>query len=260
MVRGLLRLIVLPCSILTSRLAGMSNSDDTDRAKHGFDTRAEGTPDAAWRTLLGNAPLLHSLDEPILIVAPHPDDETFAAGGVQRRYQRTRVVVVTGGEGSHPGRANLRAIRRRELALARRQLARCGEPPSYLDLPDGQVEAREPQLERLLNRLLHGVATLIAPYERDGHPDHDAVGRVCRRLARRNCTKLLRYMIWGWHQADVAAFRAPHFLRLTLDQRERQAKRRAIACFRSQLDGGRGAIVPAHVLPYFNRPYEAFLQ
>jgi LmbE family N-acetylglucosaminyl deacetylase len=225
-----------------------------------FDTHAAGTPDAAWRALLANAPVLHWLDEPILIVSPHPDDETLGAGGVQRRYHGARVVVVTGGEGSHPGWPNLRAIRRGELALARRQLASRGDPPSYLGLPDGHVDVREPQLERLLGFHLRGVATLIAPYERDGHPDHDAVGRVCRRLARRNRTRLLQYMIWGWHQSDVSAFRPPHFVRLALGQREQQAKRRAIACFRSQLEGGAGAIVPPHVLPYFDRPYEAFLQ
>ncbi len=162
----------------------MTMPDTASMSMGGFDTRVAGTPDAAWRAFLADAPLLHSLEEPLLIVSPHPDDETLGAGGVQKRYPATRVVLVTGGEGSHPGRADLRAVRRRELAAARRRLATEGSPSLFLDLPDGHVADRESQLERLLTPHLHGIATLIAPHESDGHPNHDAVGRVCLRLSR----------------------------------------------------------------------------
>jgi LmbE family N-acetylglucosaminyl deacetylase len=227
--------------------------------RSGFDTRSAGTNDQAWRSLLVSSPLLHESLGSTLIVAPHPDDETFAAAGLQQHFD-AEIVVVTDGEAARPEDANLAARRRREVRSALLCLGQRAAAPTFLGLPDGHVSAREQQLERLLAARLAGISTLIAPYEFDGHPDHDAVGRVCLRLARRHGVRLLRYFIWAWHRLVPADFRAPQFVRLALTDSERRRKQRAMQCFHSQLDGGVDAIVPPHVLIYFSRPYEAFLQ
>ena len=231
-----------------------------DVADGGFDTRVDGTSEQAWRSLLERAPRLREARAPLLIVAPHPDDETLGAGGLQQRYPDAHLIVVTDGEKAREDDPALAMHRRVELTAALRCLGRHGRTPTFLALPDGAVAAHEQQLERVLTLHLRGVSTLVAPYEHDGHADHDVIGRVCLRLARRYRIRLLRYLIWAWHQRDVSAFRPAQFVRLALTGHERQAKQRAMNCFHSQLDGGPAAIVPSHVLTYFRRPFEAFLQ
>jgi LmbE family N-acetylglucosaminyl deacetylase len=235
----------------------MQSSPLTQPQDAGFDTRDQGTPEQRWRDLLARSPLLDAIESRILIVAPHPDDETFGAGGLQQRHPDAAVLLVTDGEASSQV-ANLANRRQREVRSALRTLGH-GPAPVFLGLPDGHVSAHERQLERALSLRLRGVSTLVAPYEHDGHTDHDAVGRVCLRLAKRHRLRLLRYCVWAWHRCDVRHFRATQFVRLPLSAHEQQTKRRAIACFHSQLEGGRDAVVPPHVLEYFQRPYEAFL-
>ena len=101
---------------------------------------------------------------------------------------------------------------------------------------------------------------LVAPYELDGHPDHDAAGEVCCELARLRGIALWRYPIWTWHHGTPEQFAGKPLRRFLLDAGTRNAKTRAISCFASQMRPlGRQPIVPAHVLPYFSRPYEVFL-
>jgi LmbE family N-acetylglucosaminyl deacetylase len=225
----------------------------------GFDTRLAGTADEAWRSMLAMCALLKPLDPGVLILAPHPDDESLATGGLQQHYPDARVIIVTDGEAARRVIPNLACRRRREARAARRQLGLSTRRLWFLGLPDGQIASHEPRLERLLTAHLSGVRTLIAPFEYDGHTDHDSVGRVSRRLARRHRLHLLRYLIWGWHRYEPDQLRDARFERLRLNDAQRRAKQRAIACFRTQLEGGDQAVVPPHVLTYFARPYEAFL-
>jgi hypothetical protein len=83
---------------------------------------------------------------------------------------------------------------------------------------------------------------------------------ACRTVAGLGGYALVRYPIWGWYRGSPDLFMERRGVRYLLDQRARQAKFRALAQFRSQLDNRPGgAIVPAHVLKYFQRPYEMFL-
>lgn len=195
----------------------------------------------------------------VLIVAPHPDDESLAAAGVQQNYPDAPVIVVTDGEAARCDTPNLASRRRQEARAARRQLGLSTRQLVFLGLPDGKVASHEPRLQRLLAAQLPGIRTLIAPFEHDGHADHDSVGRVCLRLARHHRLRLLRYLIWGWHRYEPAQLRDARFERLRLNRGECRVKQRAIACFSSQVQGGDDAVIPSHVLSYFERPYEAFL-
>jgi len=102
---------------------------------------------------------------------------------------------------------------------------------------------------------------LIAPFEHDGHPDHEAVARVCIDLARRKSIRALRYPIWAWHHSAPGAWQGIEFVRFELSPAAQLAKSRAIRCFASQLEATSShAVMPAHVLTYFGRPYEAFVR
>jgi LmbE family N-acetylglucosaminyl deacetylase len=241
---------------------GKANLARGGRAAAGFSTLIAGAPEQAWRELLERAPVLSALRGPILVVAPHPDDETFAAAGLMLRYPGAHVLAVSDGEAAYP-KPGLRGIRRREL---RRSLSHApGTSMSFLRLPDGEIGSNQRRLERALQSAAAKMRVLVAPYESDGHCDHDSVGQVCRRVARRNGMTLLRYFIWRWHLGNADDFESRQFVRLPLNVRERQTKQRMMASFPSQLgvdpmSPERNAVVPPHVFEYFTRPYEAFLR
>src|ERR1700722_18369371 len=130
----------------------------------GFSTRTAGAPEQAWRAMLKRAPVLPTLRGPILIVAPHPDDETFAAAGLMLRYPGARVLAVSDGEAAY-AQPGLRSIRRREL---RRSLAHArGTSVAFLRLPDGDIGKYQRRLERALQSATRHAALIVAPYESD---------------------------------------------------------------------------------------------
>jgi hypothetical protein len=72
---------------------------------------------------------------------------------------------------------------------------------------------------------------------------------------------VLRYPIWAWHHSTPAAWKDGEFVRFELSSEAQLAKSRAIKCFASQLDASEShPVMPAHVLSYFSRSYEAFLR
>ncbi len=239
----------------------------------GFDTTRPGTDEAHWRALLDRTAWQDVPPGCIVLVGPHPDDEVFGAGGLLaaalRRRQRCIVVSVTDGEAARPEQRGLAALRRRELDAALRALGGGDDLLVRLALPDGGVGTTERQLHGRIDALVGaaiaaaaGPVTLIAPFEQDGHPDHDSVGRVCARIARARGSAHWRYLIWGWHRLDPGRFAAASFVRIRLAAPDLAAKRAALHCFPTQTRPARAAapIVPAHVLRYFERPYEAFLR
>ncbi len=198
------------------------------------------------------------------MVAPHPDDEILGAGGLIQTWvasgQSVTVLSVTDGEASEPGRHGLDLIRRKELRDALRILTPSHVTVERLGIPDGKVGDHANRLRQVLQEHATPEVTLMAPYEHDGHPDHDVVGRVCADVARAAGIALARYPVWTWHHTDPLAVRSLRWVRFSLTATARRAKARALQCFESQLRPLSGPpIVPAHVLTHFQRPYEAFV-
>jgi LmbE family N-acetylglucosaminyl deacetylase len=198
------------------------------------------------------------------VVSPHPDDEIFGAGGLIRTWCRlgypVTVVSVTDGEAAYPDWLGLNHIRRRELVEALRLLCDVPVGAVRLGLPDGRVREHAGTLFAALSRLLSNEPTLIAPYEWDGHPDHDVTGAVCCELARLHGLPIARYPIWTWHHGDPDVLAGERIGRFMLSPAARRAKAAAMQAFASQLrPPARQPIVPGHVLPYFMRGFEAFL-
>lgn len=124
---------------------------------------------------------------PILVVAPHPDDETLGCGGLIARSVRENralhVVFVTDGAASHPGsrawsRERLAAQREAEAAEALRRLGAGAVPRSFLGLPDAAMPAPGTQayakalaaFAAILDAL--DPALVVLPWRRDPHCDH----------------------------------------------------------------------------------------
>lgn len=149
----------------------------------------------------------------ILVLAPHPDDEVFAVGGLMSLmtcsgYDAT-VLAVTDGEASHAEskrvtRAEIRKIR---LAETRRAYRELGINPIRvrMGIPDSQVCQHEGRLRRELEGHLDGASLVLAPIESDGHPDHNSVGHIARVLTASSGLPLWRYAVWArLHQERIA--------------------------------------------------------
>lgn len=232
-------------------------------ARGAFDTSILGTPECYWAVL--EPPAWSPRAGPLVVIAPHPDDETLGAGGLIHTWAARHglpvvIVSVTDGEAACPEIPNLAAMRRGELEAARRDLATQNIDLVHLRLPDGHVNQHQKELTAALGDITPDRATIVAPFEQDGHPDHDAAGRIAREVAHRRDAMLAQYPIWAWHRATPAIFASRALGRFILSPAAQRAKQSAIRRYRSQLnDRPGGAIVPAHVLEYFARPYEVFV-
>ncbi len=225
-----------------------------------FPTIASTTEDA-WLAWAAALPELE-VDAPrAVVVTPHPDDETLGCGGLiadlVARGAEVIVVAVTDGEASHPGHATIRAQRRAEQDEALHDLGVL-RPAHRLMLPDGSVSAGDALRSALASVVREG-DVVVAPWELDGHCDHDACGAVAADVARRRGCRLLAYPIWAWQWADPEHFANRSWRRRAMSTRAHAAKVDAIGRYRTQITEIVGEIiVTEEMLVRFRRPFEVF--
>lgn len=211
----------------------------------------------------------------IVIVAPHPDDEVFGAGGLVQRALAEGIEVtilsVTDGEGSHPhlNAAQTCALverRRRESGEALRRLGHARPIINRLHIPDSKVSLHRSELVGALSALLRPGDWCVAPWRHDGHPDHDVCGDAARRASELRDARLLSYLVWTWHWAspDDATLPWESCHHLQLSRRERARKRWATMAFTSQTSArdpqnSEEPVLPAPILRRFWRPYEVYI-
>ncbi|MDH2329164.1 PIG-L family deacetylase [Cereibacter sp. SYSU M97828] len=167
---------------------------------------------------------------PLVVLAPHPDDETLGCGALlfdaAAAGIETRVICVTDGSRSHPNSttwppARLAAQRRRELEAATAQL---GAEMHWLGHPDCGVPEDVP-----LDHLIPADALVLASWGGDPHCDHESVARLAQK-AQRQDTRLAFYPVWGRFTGSRIVARPLVATAMAL-----AAKRRALACHRSQM-------------------------
>lgn len=221
------------------------------------------TTEAEWLGVLDQVPAWTPPLISTIIVAPHPDDETLATGGMIRylreREVRVRVVAVTDGEASYPDSPGLGSIRSQEQEAA---LAELGIPQDCilrLHLPDSNVAASEKSLVLALADLVSADCHLVAPWQHDWHPDHEACGRAAVEAASRKRATLSSWFFWTWPTATPDVLRPLNLRSLPLHQATQAAKERALACHQSQLHHASGhPILTESVLAPARRPFEVF--
>lgn len=212
---------------------------------------------AAFLAAASELPLLPAMAcealAPLLVLAPHPDDESLACGGLiallRGRGLPVQVVVVSDGAASHPGSREypperLQALRAEELRAAVAELGAGPEAIGFLELPDSLVPREgEPDFADALSRL-DGAGgrppprTVLTSWRYDPHTDHAATYELARAWRRRlrPRPRLLEYVVWGWRlPADSEVHEAPP-RGFRVDTRPVAAlKRRAIERHGSQL-------------------------
>jgi LmbE family N-acetylglucosaminyl deacetylase len=223
-----------------------------------------GTPAQTWLSALnGNGlPALDLTGCPgLVIVAPHPDDETLGLGATAAQLAASevdvQVVSVSDGGAAQPGasplqRIRLESIRRSELLRATGVLRI--SPPVSLGLPDGQLADHEDGLADLLMQILESVVPgtwCAATWRGDGHPDHEAVGRAAAAACARTGAALVEYPVWMWHWASPTDSAVPwdQAYKVPVSSWALGRKYHAAQHFRSQLEPGSGDSAP--VLPAF---------
>jgi LmbE family N-acetylglucosaminyl deacetylase len=229
-----------------------------------IDPSLHDTDERAWQRALANAPDWVPPDGPLLIVSPHPDDEVLGAGGLIHTWKTlgrsVTVVSLTDGEAAYPRYRRLGQIRREELKEALQVLSDDPVLLVRLGIPDGRVADYGSKLQSAVLSLIDPGTTVLVPYEQDGHPDHDAAGRVCTELARVHGFTLVRYLVWAWRHADPQALSYARWGKFNLSGSAQTVKTNALLCFSSQISPyRRPPVVPDHAMAYFTRPYEAFL-
>lgn len=215
---------------------------------------------------------------PVLILAPHADDESLGCGGLIAALCRAGnpplVLILTDGTGSHPGSQAYPAAR---LARVRQDEAR--EAVRLLGLPEdrirfaGQRDTAAPTAGPAFDAAVRSVSalctakaigTILAPWRHDPHCDHEAADLLARAVAGRLGLRHLSYPVWGWTlPAEHPLPALPTGLRLDIT-RDLVAKERAIMAHRSQYGGlitddPTGFILPANLLQAFAVPHETFL-
>ncbi|MEY4950071.1 MAG: hypothetical protein RL698_2282 [Pseudomonadota bacterium] len=176
----------------------------------------------------------------VLVLAPHPDDETIGCGGAIALHlaqgDPVSIAIATDGAlGDPEGRfadVDYRELRRAEARTAAGDLG--ASPPIFWEFPDGDLRGI---LERGGGELHAAVRTAIersraeivyAPPRLDVHPDHHALGRVVEEVLAAwgpGRPRGFAYDVWvpvhATHVLDVSAVW--------------ERKERAIARYASQL-------------------------
>jgi LmbE family N-acetylglucosaminyl deacetylase len=223
-------------------------------------------------------------NSPILVVAPHPDDETLGCGGAIARLRQldcdVDILVMSDGTQSHPHSRQypppaLRALREAETIAGVASLGVAAECVTFLQLPDGSVPAISTaagQRARIRCRLyLERVmpSVIFLPWRYDPHPDHRASWQLIQAALSDFPfqPRLIEYPIWNWdpqQRGTVSMQTRFHAWRVDIGSVLRQ-KQSAIAAYRSQTtslieDDPTGFRLSAEMLTHFTHPWEVYLE
>lgn len=236
-----------------------------------FLAAAEALPVGDFDQLVGEGGLV--------VVAPHPDDESLGCGGLIAeacaRGRPVRVMIVSDGCGSHTHSATyppdrLRALRETETLEAVVALGLGRQHVQFLRLPDGNVPPSGPEAEAAATAIVAaadeiGASALFVTWGHDPHRDHKASAAIVTLAGDRLGTKrVFAYPIWGWTlPEDLEVGAPPQGQRLDITA-HLPAKAAAIAAHRSQItdliaDDPSGFRLEPAMLARFARPYEIFI-
>jgi LmbE family N-acetylglucosaminyl deacetylase len=203
-------------------------------------------------------------ERPMLIVAPHPDDETLAAGGLiatqKSRGVEVRVVAVTDGEMAYADTPGLARIRQMEQEKALAILGVRSTDVIRLRLPDSSVGSFEESLVEALACLVTAETLIVAPWRGDFHPDHEACGRAAEHASKLTGAKLISYFFWTWHRGTPRLLDGLPLASMPLGENLLRTKCRALREHQSQFHWQDGdPILGESLLAPARRSFEVFL-
>lgn len=220
---------------------------------------------------------------PILVVAPHPDDETLGCGGAIALLKSlncdVRVLVMSDGTLSHPRSkkypaAKLKALRESETIAALSILGIESNNIDFLGLQDGSISTYYSQKTNAIIaccKKLTQIApqTIFLPWRYDPHPDHRGTWTLINTALSCIALKprIIEYPIWDWdpkQRKNIPQSQKIDCFRLDISQVV-ELKQQAIQAYRSQTtnlidDDPEGFRLSPQMLANFARPWEVYLQ
>jgi LmbE family N-acetylglucosaminyl deacetylase len=138
----------------------------------------------------------------VLVVAPHPDDETIGCGGLICRHvdagDRVTAIFLTSGELGLKTLPVQEAKRTREAeALAASRVLGLAEV-AFLRQPDWVLEDQTARTADILAPVLARVAPdrVLVPHPEESHPDHRAALPILHLALRGSRAEVLGYEVW----------------------------------------------------------------
>ena len=223
------------------------------------------------------------LAESVLIVAPHPDDETLGCGGaiaLLRSLDKTvDILVMSDGTQSHPNSRQypaliLKNLREVETRCAMSTLGVKESRIIFFQLPDGSVpSAGSPSFEAAVIQCYSYLVAvrpniIFVPWRLDPHPDHRATWQIVRAALNQAAlgSRMIEYPIWDWDpaQRQLSPQGKTHAWRLDISTVV-EIKQQAIAAYRSQTtdlinDDPTGFRLTPQMLNNFVQPWEIYLE
>ncbi|MBU1822984.1 MAG: PIG-L family deacetylase [Bacteroidetes bacterium] len=136
----------------------------------------------------------------ILVISPHPDDESIGCGGTIRQHilagDVVEVIFLTSGEKGGHGRPAVETaqLREEEATTAGKHLG-----VSFVEFwrgTDGNFSVEEKYVQRLARKLTDTPTGLVyVPHEAEDHPDHRAAAMLVRQALLQLPTDL-RPTVW----------------------------------------------------------------
>ena len=241
--------------------------------------RGAGAPESHWLAWLDaqcfpRAFLYELCPGPsrLVVVAPHPDDEVLACGGLLAMRAEcglpSLVVAVTDGEASHGtmdslARARLSNRRVDERIAGLQALGLAPSCVARLGIPDGEVAKLIPAIVKKLLSLLRPSDVVVTTWALDGHPDHEASCAATQQATVLMGCRLLQAPVWMWHWAAPGDPRMPwnNLVAFDLTELALSAKRRALSRHQSQLEkrgAGLGPVLIPSIVERATRAREYF--
>ena len=223
----------------------------------------------------------------VVVVAPHPDDETLGCGGAIAHFCQhnipVQVMVMSDGTQSHPNSKRfpadrLRALRETEASKALKILGADADSVTFFRWPDTAVprlgnspkerEDFEKAVARCNQYLMGCLPDLVfLPWQHDRHCDHQATWQIIYHCLQSwtSLPRLLVYSIWGDRSAGLASVpEGETGWRLDIRSVE-NLKRQAALAHRSQTtnlidDDPSGFRLTLEMLNNLIQPYETYLE
>jgi LmbE family N-acetylglucosaminyl deacetylase len=191
--------------------------------------------DRSWAEELSRvAPLPTHLCRDLVVITAHPYEAVYGAGGLisylALQGADVEVLAVTDGDEAAP------LQRPSHGRYVRATYQRLGVPEvrrHRLHLESGRVCDAESDLIAAFSELVghdcYPGLWCLAPWGRDGHPDHDAVGLAAEAVCRTYNLRLVRYLCaaWDWLQPKDLPWRDVR--QFTLSESVRGRKKAAMA-------------------------------
>lgn len=196
---------------------------------------------------------LTNRDQRLLVLVPHPDDETLAAGGYLYMccQARASIRIILVSDGNRRGK---RDQRYREFAAATRKLGIANSDLRFWGYPDGQLSQYQDKIGQDLEQeiYIYHPDMIIYPHPSDRHQDHAILGQIAEQVLAGSDdlnTTAYAYLVHFKYFPEPAILSRQHYLmppravagdneeweKIDLSAEARQAKYMALVEYRSQI-------------------------